>query len=89
LVKITNIVKQSKPDQDCDVKLIVKNYLSLTPLFIRPIDSSIIDSYIVDTHLLSNEFKINISDIKYKCTFICITDNKAIVTTLCRTLSSD
>jgi len=54
----------------------------------RPIDSSIIDSYIVDIKLLSNEFEVD-EDIKYKCICICITGDKAIVTTLCHTLSTD
>jgi len=53
----------------------------------RPIDSCIIDSYIVDTQILSNHFEIDICDIKYKCVFIGIADDKAIVTTLCHTLS--
>lgn len=90
LVKCTHIFKQSKSDQDCsNVKLIAQNCLSLTPFFMRPIDSIIIDSYIIDTQLLSNEFEVDINDIKYKCICICITGNKAIVTTLCHTLSID
>jgi len=55
----------------------------------RPIDSSIIDSYKVDTQILSNNFEIDIFDIKYKCVFIGIANDKAIITTLCHTLTMD
>jgi hypothetical protein len=79
LVVVNHIVK---PYDKNEIYLVVQQFIKSTSLFMRPIDSKIIDYQIVDTTLLSNNFSINLNEIKYKCIFIQITDNKAIVTSL-------
>lgn len=48
----------------------------------------ILDSYIVGTQILLNNLEIDVADIKFKCVFIRITGDKAIVTTLCHAILS-
>lgn len=79
LVVVNHIVK---PYDKQDIYLVVQQFVKSTFFFMRPIDSKLIDSLIVDTTLLSNNFSINLNEIKYKCIFIQIANNKAIVTSL-------
>jgi len=71
-----------KPYNKQEIFLVVQQFVESTSFFMRPIDSKIIDNQIVDTTLLSNIFSTNLNEIKYKCIFIQIMDNKAIVTSL-------
>lgn len=79
LIVVNHIVK---PYNKNEINLVVQQFVKSTSFFMRPIDSKIIDSQIVDTTLLSNNFSVNLNEIKYKCLYVQITDNKAIVTSL-------
>ncbi|CAI6343825.1 unnamed protein product [Macrosiphum euphorbiae] len=79
IVIVNNIIK---PQNELGFNLIVQKFLNTSSLFTEPIVSSTIGLYTVNPIILSDNFKINISDIKYKCFFIYLSNDKAIITTL-------
>lgn len=74
LVIINHIVKFNNKQE---INLVVQQFLKSTSFFMKPIDS-----YKVDTTLLSNNFLVNLNEIKYKCISIEIAANEAIIISL-------
>lgn len=79
IVVVNNIVK---PQNELGFKLIVQKCLNSSSLFTEPIESSIIGFLTVNPIILSKIFPVNICDIKYKCFFIYLSNDKAIISTL-------
>lgn len=71
-----------KPQNELGFNLIVQKFLNTSSLFTEPILFSTIGLYTVNPIILSDNFRINISDIKYKCFFIYLSNDNAIITTL-------
>lgn len=64
----------------------MKKYLEPKKLTAKPISSVIVDMYIVNTNKISDMFKVNIFDIKYKCLIVKLSISSAIIINLCRTV---
>ncbi|XP_016660140.1 uncharacterized protein LOC107883830 isoform X1 [Acyrthosiphon pisum] len=79
IVIVNNIVQ---PQNKLGFKLIVQKCMDSSSLFTEPIISSIIGLHTVNPIVLSDNFTVNISDIKYKCFFIYLSNDKAIISTL-------
>lgn len=67
--------------------LIVKHFLSCSEFTNIPDSSFKIGIYIVDTSKMSELYCIDLSDMKYKCFFIRISDNLALISSLCHSES--
>jgi hypothetical protein len=61
--------------------IIVQTFLNCSNFYSSTLSSNL-GTFIVDTRLLSDEFVISVTDVKYKCYFIPISYKKAIVTTI-------
>jgi hypothetical protein len=81
IVRIESIGKH----QDGSIFLEVIKYNNLTLMFDTPILSSVVGSIYVDTISVSNPTVINLLALKYKCIFIPISDEKAVVSVLLHT----
>ncbi|CAI6376398.1 unnamed protein product [Macrosiphum euphorbiae] len=71
------IVSQNKP-----ACLIVKQFLSFSEFTTVPLSSFKIGVYIIDTTKMSELFCVNLTEIKYKCFFIRLSNNLALITSL-------
>ncbi|XP_050547634.1 uncharacterized protein LOC126909252 [Daktulosphaira vitifoliae] len=80
IVMVNHIVK---PKNESSFILIVQKFLNPSPIFTEPIVSTIFGLYTINTNNLS----IHISDIKYKCFFIRISNEQAVILTLNHSLS--
>lgn len=69
-----------KRQNESDFKIKVQKCYSPTPL-------SNLGTFNVNTALLLDTFIISVSDVKYKCFFVFISNENAIVTTLCHSIS--
>ncbi|CAI6376544.1 unnamed protein product [Macrosiphum euphorbiae] len=79
LVMVQHIVQpKNKPPN-----LIVKQFISCSEFTNTPESSFKIGVYMVDTSKMSELYCINLTDIKYKCFFISLSDNLALISTLC------
>ncbi|CAI6375393.1 unnamed protein product [Macrosiphum euphorbiae] len=74
-------VKHIVKSKDGHIFLMVCNFKSL-PYFDVPIPSDIIGTVIVDLNSQSSLVQLSLNDIKYKCFFVNVSENKAIAMTL-------
>jgi len=79
IVIVNNIVQ---PQNKLGFKLIVQKCLESSSLLTDPIVSSIIGLHSVNPIVSSDNFIVNISDIKYKCFFIYLSNYKAVISIL-------
>lgn len=84
IVVVRHIVKRQN---ESEFKIIVQTFLNCLHFYSSPTLSSNFGTYIVNTALLSDEFVISVTDVKYKCFFVPISNEKVIVTTLCHSIS--
>jgi len=83
LVMVHHIVQpQNKPPS-----LIVKRFLSYSELSTTPLSSFEIGVYIVDSSKMSELYSINLTVVKYKCFFIRLSGNWALVSSMCHSES--
>jgi len=83
LVMVHHIVQpQNKPPS-----LIVKRFLSYSEHTTTPLSSFEIGVYIVDTSKMSELYSINLTIVKYKCFFIRLSGNWALVSSMCHSES--
>jgi len=81
IVMVQHIVQpRNKPSTR---NLIVKRFLNCYEFGATPLSSIEIGVYVVDTTKMSELYCINLADIKYKCFFIRLTENLALVSSLC------
>lgn len=82
LVSIQHIVlSQNKP-----AFLIVKQFLSISEFTTLPLSSFKIGVYIIDTTKMSELFCANLTEIKYRCFFIRMSNNLALISSLNHTV---
>jgi len=79
LVMVQHIVEPKNEPPN----LIVKQFISYSEFTNTPESSFKIGVYMVDTSKMSKLYRINLTDIKYKCFFIRLSDNLALISTLC------
>lgn len=84
IVVVTHIIKRQN---ESEFKLIVKKFLNFSNFYSSPILSSNVQSFKVNTTFLSDEYIINVSDVKYKCFYVPISNKNAVVITLCHNLN--
>jgi len=78
IVSVQNIVlSQNKP-----ACLFVKQFLSFSEFTTVPLSSFKIGVYIIDTTKMSELFCVNLTEIKYKCFFIRMSNNLALISSL-------
>lgn len=69
-------------NNELSFKLVVQSFSNFSPFFSEPILSSNIGLFIINSSILSDNFTISISDVKCKCFFIPLSNEKAIISTL-------
>ncbi|KAF0722100.1 Uncharacterized protein FWK35_00032924, partial [Aphis craccivora] len=79
LVMVQHIVEPKNEP----LNLIVKQFISYSEFTNTPESSFKMGVYMVDTSKMSKLYRINLTDIKYKCFFIRLSDNLALISTLC------
>jgi len=84
IVMVQHIVQpQNKP-----TNLIVKQLLSCSEFTNTPESFFKIGVYIVDTSKMSELYCINLTDVKYKCFFIRLSNNLALISSMCHSAES-
>lgn len=79
----TNYIISSKvPNQNGNIFLNVCTFNKYSNFFDVPLESFIIGSVIVDISSQSNWKRISVNDIKYKCFFVPLSTDKAVVMSL-------
>jgi len=86
IVVVWHMVKQQNKS---DFHIIVQKFLNCLHFYSSPTLSSNLGTFIVNTLLLSDEFVTSVTDIKYKCFFVPVSNEKVIVTTLCHSILSE
>jgi hypothetical protein len=85
IVMVQHIVQpQNKPSTP---NLIVKQFLNCYEFGNTPLSSFEIGVYVVDTTKTSESYCINLTDVKYKCFFIGLTKNLALISSICHSSS--
>jgi len=71
---------------DSTIKLSVVKFLTVNNLFTQPVLSRLIGVVSVKTDHLSNTYEISVNNIMFKCFFVQLTNNEAIVISLCHSM---
>jgi len=79
LIKIQFIIKP----KDKPIKFMVKKFLNILEFCNKPISSFVVGMFVVNTEELCNLYSINENDFKFKCFLIKLSNNRAIVLSLC------
>lgn len=85
IVIIKKIYKNNSKN-DSIIKLSVVRLLTVSDLFLEPVSSKLIGVFLVNSDHVSNQYDIILNDIKFKCFFVQLTNNKAIVISLCHNI---
>lgn len=85
IVMIKKIYKLNSKN-DSTIKLSVVKFLTVNNLFTQPVLSRLIGVVSVKTDHLSNAYEINVNNIMFKCFFVLLTNNEAIVISLCHSM---
>ncbi|CAI6363897.1 unnamed protein product [Macrosiphum euphorbiae] len=80
IVVVRHIMKRQN---EFEFKIIVQKFFNCLNFYFSPTPSSNLETFNINTALLSDEFIISVTEVKYKCFFVPISNETAIVTTLC------
>jgi len=82
IVMIKKIYKLNSKN-DSSIKLSVVKYLTVNNLFLEPVPSRLVGVFSVKTDHISNAYDISVNNIIFKCFFVQLSNNEAIVISLC------